>query len=71
VFHKMANSNWHCNYMECVEVDGVVYETDLEVREKVVQFNMSLYQEEVCTPKEMGGLGVRNLVPFNKALLGK
>ena len=25
----------------------------------------------VCTPKEKGGLGVRSLVQFNKALLGK
>ena len=27
--------------------------------------------DKVCCPKEIGGLGVRNLVTFNKALLGK
>jgi hypothetical protein len=27
--------------------------------------------DKVCTPKEKGGLGVRRLIPFNKALLGK
>ena len=26
---------------------------------------------KICTPKQMGGLGVRNLVPFNQTLLGK
>ena len=27
--------------------------------------------ENVCLPVEMGGLGIRNVVPFNQALLGK
>ena len=27
--------------------------------------------EKVCLPREMGGLGIRKLVPFNQALLGK
>ena len=27
--------------------------------------------EKVCQAKEEGGLGVRRIVPFNKALLGK
>ena len=42
-FHKMANSHQRYNYMERVEVDGVVYEEAPEVREKVVQFYESLY----------------------------
>ena len=46
-FHKMVNSNIISNYMERVGVvDGVEYETRNEVREKVVQFYKSLYQEE-------------------------
>ena len=27
--------------------------------------------EKVCLPVEMGGLGIRSVVPFNQALLGK
>lgn len=27
--------------------------------------------DKVCTPVEKGGLGVRNLISFNKVLLGK
>jgi hypothetical protein len=27
--------------------------------------------DKVCTPKEKGGLGIRSLILFNKALLGK
>ena len=27
--------------------------------------------EKVCLPRELGGLGIRKLGPFNKALLGK
>jgi hypothetical protein len=44
-FHKMANSHRCYNYMEKVEVDGVVHEEESEVRKKVVQFYESLYQE--------------------------
>jgi hypothetical protein len=42
-FHKLANSHRRFNYMEKVEVDGVVYEEETEVCEKVVHFYESLY----------------------------
>uniref|UniRef100_A0A2N9HG92 Endonuclease/exonuclease/phosphatase domain-containing protein n=1 Tax=Fagus sylvatica TaxID=28930 RepID=A0A2N9HG92_FAGSY len=44
-FHKMANSHRRYNYMDKVEVDGVVFEEESEIREKVVHFYESLYQE--------------------------
>ena len=34
-------------------------------------FKYSLLAWEVCSPLEMGGLGIRKLVLFNQALLGK
>ena len=42
-FHQMVNSHRRNNYMERVEVDGAIYEVESEVREKVVQFYVSLY----------------------------
>ena len=42
-FHKMANSQRRYNYMDKVEVDGVVYGEESEIREKVVHFYESLY----------------------------
>jgi hypothetical protein len=42
-FHKLANSHRRSNYMEKVELHGVVYEEETEVREKVVHFYESLY----------------------------
>ena len=42
-FHKLANSHRRSNYMKKVELDGVVYEEETEVREKVVHFYESLY----------------------------
>ena len=44
-FHKMANSHRRCNYMENLEVDGVVYEEIQDIRNQVVHFYELLYQE--------------------------
>jgi hypothetical protein len=30
-----------------------------------------LILSNICSPKQSGGLGVRNLIKFNQALLGK
>jgi hypothetical protein len=44
-FHKMANYHRRCNYMENLEVKGVVYEENQAIRDQAVQFYNSLYQE--------------------------
>ena len=44
-FHKMANSHRRYNYMENLEVDGVVYEEIQDIRNQVVHFYELLYQE--------------------------
>jgi hypothetical protein len=44
-FHQMANSNRRRNYVNGLEVDGVYYEEKEEVKQQIVQFYSSLYQE--------------------------
>jgi hypothetical protein len=55
-FHKMANSNRRRNYMHKVEVDGIVHETDKEIRDNVVSFNKDLYQEKESWRPSVDGL---------------
>jgi hypothetical protein len=55
-FHKMANSHRRYNYMERVEVAGVVYEEDSAVREKLVHFYKSLYQKHEPWRPTVNGL---------------
>ena len=55
-FHKMANSHRRYNYMERVEVDGMVYEDNSAIRAKVVQFYKSLYQEHESWRPTVNGL---------------
>ena len=44
-FHKVANSNCRRNYIGGLEVEGVFYEEENEMRDLVVQFYKSLYSE--------------------------
>ena len=44
-FHCMANSNRRRNYVNGLEVDEVFYEENEEVKQQIVQFYNSLYQE--------------------------
>ena len=44
-FHKVANSRKRHNHLNMLEVDGVIYEEDLEVADQVVQFYKKLYTE--------------------------
>ena len=44
-FHKIANSNCRRNYMRCIEVNGIQNEDESELKEKVVEFYSTLYQE--------------------------
>ena len=44
-FHKVANSRRRYNHISMLEVDGVMYEDDLEMADQVVQFYKNLYNE--------------------------
>ena len=45
-FHWVANSHRRTNYLRGIEVDGVLYENEEEVRSKVVHFYQSLYTKD-------------------------
>uniref|UniRef100_A0A2N9FT22 Reverse transcriptase domain-containing protein n=1 Tax=Fagus sylvatica TaxID=28930 RepID=A0A2N9FT22_FAGSY len=50
-FHKMANSHRRRNQILGIEVDGISYDEESDIREQMVQFYTSLYQEnEVWRP---------------------
>ena len=68
-FHQMANSHRRCNYMERVEVDGTVFEMESEVKEKVVQFYASLYQEQEPWRPKVDGLVFDMISEEEQALL--
>ena len=44
-FHRVANSHRRTNHIWGIEVDGVLYEDEEEVRSKVVNFYQRLYTE--------------------------
>ena len=44
-FHKVANSRRRYNHISMLEMDGVMYEDDLEMADQVVQFYKNLYNE--------------------------
>jgi hypothetical protein len=68
-FHTMANSYRRNNYMERVEVEGVVFEIESEVKEKVVKFYESLYQEQETWRPTVDGLDFDMISEEDQALL--
>ena len=44
-FYKVANSRRRYNNISMLEVDGVMYEDELEMADQVVQFYKNLYKE--------------------------
>uniref|UniRef100_A0A2N9F7C8 Reverse transcriptase domain-containing protein n=1 Tax=Fagus sylvatica TaxID=28930 RepID=A0A2N9F7C8_FAGSY len=68
-FHKMANSHRRYNYMDKVEVDGVVFEEESEIREKVVHFYESLYQEAETWRPTVDGLEFEMITENESAVL--
>uniref|UniRef100_A0A2N9J2H5 Reverse transcriptase domain-containing protein n=1 Tax=Fagus sylvatica TaxID=28930 RepID=A0A2N9J2H5_FAGSY len=65
----MANCHRRSNYMERVEVDGVVYGEETKVREKVVHFYKSLYQEHESWRPTIDGLEFSRITAEEKDLL--
>ena len=55
-FHRVANSHRRTNHIQGIEVDGVLYEDEKEVRSRVVNFYQRLYTESVSWCPSMDGL---------------
>ena len=55
-FHQVANSHRRTNHIKSIEVNGVLYEDEEEVRAKVVHFYQSLYTESNTWRPSMDGL---------------
>ena len=55
-FHRVANSYRRTNHIWGIEVDGVLYEDEEEVRSKVVNFYQRLYTESGTWCPSMDGL---------------
>ena len=68
-FHTMANSHRRNNYMERVEVEGVVFEIESKVKEKVVKFYESLYQEQETWRLTVDGLDFDMISEEDQAFL--
>ena len=55
-FHQVANSHRRTKHIQGIDVDGVLYEDEEEVRSIVVQFYLSLYTESNTWRPSMDGL---------------
>ena len=56
VFHQVANSHRRTNHIRGIEVDGVLYKDEENVRSKVVQFYQGLYTESNTWRPSLDGL---------------
>ena len=55
-FHRLANSHRNANHIKKIEVDGVLYEDEAEVRSQLVLFYQGLYKETDLGHPSMDGL---------------
>ena len=55
-FHRLANSHRNANQIKRIEVDGVLYEDELDVRSQIVLFYQGLYKETEVGRHTMDGL---------------
>lgn len=60
-FHKKANSHKRNNQMTCIEVDGRCYEDEYDIRDQVVQFYTTLYQEDEGWRPDVDGLSFESI----------
>ena len=55
-FHRLGNSHRNANFIKRIEVDGVIYEDELDVRSQLVLFYQGLFEETELGHPTMDGL---------------
>ena len=55
-FHRLANSHRNANLFKRIEMDGVLYEDEVDVRSQLVLFYQGLYKETKVWRPTMDGL---------------
>ena len=55
-FHRLANSHRNANLIKRIEVDGVLYEDESDVRSQLVLFYQRLFEETDLGRPTMDGL---------------
>ena len=57
-FHRLANSHRNANLIKRLEVDGVLYEDEADVRSQLVLFYQGLFEENEVWHPTMDGLAL-------------
>ena len=70
-FHRLANSHRNANQIKKIEVDGVLYEDEMEVRSQLVLFCQGLYKETDLGRPSMDGLDFACIVEEERLSLEK
>ena len=68
-FHRIANSHRQTNQIRGVEVDGVLFEEELDVTDQVVDFYKRLYQEPETWRPTIDGLELACLDKTERSML--
>ena len=70
-FHRLANSHRNANQIKRIEVDGVLFEDEMEVRSQLVLFYQGLYKKTELGCPTMDGLDFACIVEEERLSLEK
>ena len=70
-FHRLAKFHRNANFIKRIEVDGVIYEDESDVRSQLVLFYQGLFEEIGLGRPTMDGLDFACIVEEERLTLGK
>ncbi|XP_075645160.1 uncharacterized protein LOC142616177 [Castanea sativa] len=70
-FHRLANSHRNANQIKRMEVNGILYEDEHDVRSQIVHFYQELYKETEVGRPSMDGLEFASIEEDDRVLLEK